>query len=792
MKSIKAALMACGALGAMQTASAQTTPQRTTTDAAAQDDASQSSAQDIIVTANKREQSVQRVGLSITAVSGDALAERRITNLQDLAAAIPGLDFSPSATNTPILTLRGIGFNESSLGVYPAVSVYIDQAPLPFPVLASHTAYDLERVEVLKGPQGTLFGQNSTGGAINYIAAKPLDHFAAGGDISYGRFNQVDGNAFVTGPLSDTLSGRIAVSGLRADPWQKSYTSDRKNGKQGYYAGRALLNWEPSDSARFSLNVNGWVDKSEPQAQQLVAIRSQVPSAATPQLLNYPFSPKNNRAADWSEGLQSSTRKFYQASLRADIDVTDSITLTSLSSYSHLTQRQATDADGMSIQIFDLPVNNGKVKSFNQELRLADDNSDTFRWVVGVNLEKSKTFEDQLLQYFDGGANNPSNLFIYESRTKLNQNIRNLAAFANGEYKLAENLTLKAGMRYTDSRNRAGICGLDAGDGRINSLFDLLGGLLSGGQTFPPLQSGQCYVLNYDFQPGIPFQQTLHEHNVSWRAGIDYQANPDTLLYANVSRGYKAGSFPELAPATYIQLEPVTQESVTSYEAGFKTTFADRMVTLNGAAFYYDYKDKQVRGKLLDPIFGILDTLVNIPKSRVWGLEAELSVRPASGLTVSASGTYINSKVLEYSGQNVIGFADDFRGDPLPLTPKWAGQVAVDYRMALPSGGTPFIGLTVSGRTSADGALGGSRIAYPANATTIVRPGVTYPYHIDGYVLVNGQIGYEAPDEAWRVMVWGKNILNKYYWTAVPAANDSSARLTGRPATYGITFGVNF
>src|SRR5690606_34330373 len=130
----------------------------------------------------------------------------------DFANQVPGLVYSPSTTNTPIFTLRGVGFNESSLGVYPATSLYLDEAPLPFPVMASHTGFDLERVEVLKGPQGTLFGQNSTGGAINFIAAKPTEDFQAGGDLSYGRFDRVEMNGFVSGALTDSLNGRLAVT----------------------------------------------------------------------------------------------------------------------------------------------------------------------------------------------------------------------------------------------------------------------------------------------------------------------------------------------------------------------------------------------------------------------------------------------------------------------------------------------------------------------------------------------------------------------------------------------------
>ena len=212
---------------------------------------------DIVVTANKRQENINKVGLTITAVSGDLLAERKVTSLEDVASLVPGLAFSASTTNTPIFTLRGVGFNESSLGVYPAVSVYLDQAPLSFPVLASHSAYDLERVEVLKGPQGTLFGQNSTGGAINYIAAKPTSSFEAGGDISYGRFNQIEGNAYISGPITDTLRGRVAMTALNSDDWQYSVSRDDTNGHQSYVAGRLLLDWDASDSVRFAFNLNG-------------------------------------------------------------------------------------------------------------------------------------------------------------------------------------------------------------------------------------------------------------------------------------------------------------------------------------------------------------------------------------------------------------------------------------------------------------------------------------------------------------------------------------------------------
>ena len=239
---------------------------------------------DIVVTANKREQNLNDVGLTITAIGAEALATRRVASLEDVASIAPGLIYTPSTNNTPIFTLRGIGFNESSIGVYPAVSVYVDQIPLPFPVLASHSAYDLERIEVLKGPQGTLFGQNSTGGAINLIANKPTDALEAGLSVTYGRFNLIETTGHISGPLSDTLRGRIAFQTHNMDAWQKSFTRPNdRNGKEEYYTGRAILEWEPSDSLRAVATVNAWKDKTQPLALALAAT-----TYAFPGLLNTP------------------------------------------------------------------------------------------------------------------------------------------------------------------------------------------------------------------------------------------------------------------------------------------------------------------------------------------------------------------------------------------------------------------------------------------------------------------------------------------------------------------------
>jgi len=761
---------------------------------------------EIVVTANKRSENLSKVGASITAITGEALQERQIVSLGDLAAVVPGLQFAATTSNTPVFTLRGIGFNENSLGVYPAVSVYIDQAPLPFPVMTSHSAYDLERVEVLKGPQGTLFGQNSTGGAINYIAAKPTPEFSYGGDVSYGRFNQVSANMFVSGPLSDTLAVRVAATGLRMDPWQRSVTRpDDRNGKQEYYAGRFLADWKPADGVSFLLNVNGWFDKSDPQALQIVGKRPVDPinQPAKPIYINAPLVAGNARDADWtaiafdpSDGTYKDfsprqDRKFYQVSLRADIDVADDITLTSLTTYNHFRQTQATDADGMQAVSFN-NQNDGKARSLLQELRLANGASNAFRWIVGGNYESSKTFEFFDNRYIDDAVNNPNTLFINGAADIGRAKFSNYAAFANGEYDLTGQIKAIAGVRYTRSKIDNYNCGFAQPGYNYNLLLNTIGATL-GKVPFTPVGTGpgQCVTLNENQVPGEPYEATLKQSNVSWRAGLNYQITPLTLVYGSVSRGYKAGSFPTLGAASFGSLRPVTQEKVTAFELGVKTRTADGLIALNAAAFYSDYRDKQVKGKIIDNpnLFGPIAALVNVPKSRIYGFEADVTVRPLEGLTVTANGTYLNAKIKKYSGIDVNGAQHDFNGQPLPFTPKWSGSIDVDYRHDT-GNGAPFAGFTVTGRTNTDAELGAGDIFFPTGLPgQQLAAGVTAPYQIPGYAVVDGRLGYEA-SSGWKAYLWGKNIFNRYYIVNAITGSDTVARAAAMPATYGVTLAI--
>lgn len=753
---------------------------------------------EVVVTANKREESVNRVGMSITPLSGDELAARGINTLEDLANVVPGLVFSPSVNGTPILTLRGVGFNESSLGVYPAVSIYVDQAPLPFAVLGRHAAFDVERVEVLKGPQGTLFGENSTGGAINYIAAKPTNQFEAGVEAGYGNFNRFESSAYISGPLGENVRSRLAVNGVNSDGWQKSYTRPwDTNGKQSYAAARWLVDWDPTANVRVAFSLNGYYDSSQPQAGQFILLQPQTPGDQQPQEMTAPFSPQNPRAADWATGINAPRGRatFVQPAIRVDIDLNDALTLTSLTSYDHYTQNQTTDGDGSALIVTDIQEDTGYIRSFNQELRLANKGNGAVRWVVGANYENSKTFERQLLVYPDNNSFSPSKNFIFQNYQQGSQAIKSYAGFGNVEYDIVPDVTVKAGARFTESKNAAAQCGFDAGDGHIAGLFNFLGSLFNPAPgSFTPVNSvgyfdNNCFSLNSNFAPsGVPTATTLKENNVSWRVGVDYRVRPSTMVYFNASRGFKAGSFPILAAATATQFAPVTQESVTAYEAGVKNSLFEHKAQLNASVFYYSYKDKQVLTKETDPIFGILDVLKNIPKSRVTGVEADFTFRPVSSLTVSIPVTYLKTEITEYNGVDYVGTARSFAGSTLPFAPKWSYGLNADYRFEDRSAFTPFVGVSLNGRSGSDTVPGGSSIIATNSVNTRVLPGLVYPFCTESYTTVDARLGFEGPDRKWSVMLWGKNLFNKYYWTNVVTSSDFTARWAGMPATYGITW----
>lgn len=711
----------------------------------------------IVVTAQKRIERLSDVPLSVTAVSGERLEKLGVTGPADLEKVALGFNYRPSPQGSPVFQIRGIGFFEEDIGIAPAVSVYIDQAPLPFSSMAEGAAFDLERVEVLKGPQGTLFGMNVTGGAINYIAAKPTKTLQAGLDVGYGRFDAIDLGGFISGPLSSTLTARVAAKVERRDGWQRTYTRQgedglyeldkgaphRELGKRKFEVGRLLLDWQPSSAVELQLNLNGWRNRSDTQAQQLLMVLPDFPANIPnvpnwPQFSSVPPAPPNSRYAEWDtdKSLQRDD-SFYQISLRGDFAIGGIADLTSITSYSDLDAFRPADLDGTAEEILFI-TNGGRLKSFSQELRLAGiAMAERLRWMVGGNYAKDNT---HVLQHFSF----PSTLglpFFDSAKIEMTRAVEAWSAFGSLDYELTDTLTAQGSLRYTKQDHNMVGCTRDSGNGTFASFVSLVFGV-------PPIPPGACTTIDTTtFQPGA-VRDSFTEDNLAWRLGLDWKPTPDLMLYANATKGYKAGNFVNITATASSALEPVPQESVLSYETGFKASVWQRRLQLTGAAFYYDYRNKQLFGFRDGGVFGeTQNSIVVVPKSRVIGAEFEAVLTPARGLTIRGGTTYIDSKVTDdFLALDPLGDIVNRKGESFPGTPKWAAIGDIEYEFPMSSAWNAFVGGNAAYRSKSRTYFGDDPI-----------------YRVPSYTLVDLRAGVRSRDDRYRLQFYGRNIFDKYY-----------------------------
>ena len=781
--------------------------------------ASVSTIEELVVTAQKREQSINDVPMSVTAASGDTLKNLGVSDPSQLVKVVPGFNYTPSFYGTPVYSIRGVGFHDTSLAASPTVSIYLDEAPLPYSIMTLGAGFDLDRVEVLKGPQGTLFGQNATGGAINYVAAKPSDTFKAGVDATVSRFNTVDVTAYVGGPISDTLSFRIAVRDLQSGNWQKSYTRDDAVGKQDFLNGRVSLAWKPTDNFRALLTLNAWHDRGETQMGQLFGFAPLNPvNGVDPRILAYRFAPKNARAADWGKCVNTSPfdppfdqtqppygynpprplnsticsdfkkdNTFYSGALRLDYDLSEDVTLTSLTSYGRFDRDQPIEGDGMIYQDYE-SLQRGHLSTLSQELRVSGSVGGQGSWIVGGNYQHDETWDNFLQTYGGSSAIPVFGIRLGPTRPSNDQTTKQWAVFGNVEYPLGDQITVQGGIRYTDNRKDFIGCGNDGGDGtwsfisqNIQNFLALVNGHPVGRGVNPGPNACATTGPPPTYNPRN-FSAELNQNNLSWRAGVNFRPNNDTLLYGNVSQGYKAGSFPTVATAAFSQLTPAVQESLLAYETGFKVGVADGRLQLNGAVFYYDYKDKQILGALNDPIFGALPALVNVPKSHVQGFELNGVWEPIDGLAIRPAVSYSDSKI-EGSYRNFDAFAQlaEFGGQPFPNAPKWQASADIQYSWAASDSVQAYVGLNINHQSFT------RSFFYNLAPTSIQPPSVL---DIPAYTLADARIGVNTGP--WGVQAWIRNLTDEYYWQSAVHVNDVLLHYAGQPRTFGLTVSYKY
>ncbi len=785
----------------------------------------QAQIEEIVVTAQKRQQDANDVSITMNVFTGDLVKELGIAAGEDLARFTAGLNVNESyPVGVPQYTIRGVGFQNLTTSASSTVGLYVDGVNIPYTVMSRGILFDLERIEVLRGPQGDLYGRNTTGGQINFISRKPTQEFEAGVTASYGSYQTVDFEGYVSGPVAQRAWGRLAYKTTQAsEGWQESLTRDDELGEKNVHGLRAILDLDISEEAKLEINLSYGRDKSDNQApvaydarelgvglalfpyqplQNYIDIASYtgpgdlftLPLTSTPPWFSDGSDPRD---ADWTNAYTSPisgvthnlrprrNNESLGLSARLEWEISG-LKLVSLTAYNEFERREAFDSDG-GYFVDANNLNNTEIEVFSQEFILSGE-TERLTWVAGLYYSNDDVEEQYLLYMADSGFgfgalpfNNVPFAFspVLELDTRYVQDTESKAVFGHVEWALADRLRLILGARYTDESIEWSGCTFSTEDNSLGNFMNLLFGASLG--------PGDCGIINDDpaspnsifaaTNPNDAFQvysDSISTNKAMWKAGLDYRFNDDMLAYFTVSHGFKSGGFNGAQGNTTSQLLPYRPEELTAFEVGAKLTLLDNRMQFNANTFYYDYKDKQ-EGDVAVTFVGNIVGLTNVPKSEVYGVETEINFRPVTGLDLFFSAAWLDSEVKEWQAVDPINSAwpdvvtIDASGQPLPQAPEWSLNAMVNYRWPL----NDALYLELGGDVNyADGSPG--------------SPGGGAAFGSSDYTILNVRVGLGSTDETWRVQVWSRNLADEYYYPTASSGNGPFMRMVGMPRTVGV------
>ena len=561
---------------------------------------------EIVVTARKRSEVITDVPATITAFSARAMDRAGIKNLDDLGRALPNVILNRRGDNEPNVVIRGIGAfgNVQGIGFYvDDVQNFMDQ---------STRIVDLERIEVLKGPQGTLYGGSSIGGAVKYVTKKPSEELEGKASIEVGDRNTINVNGSVNFPLSDIVFARISAYSDNTDGFSKNSLTGENNDKSREYGIRGALRITPSDTTDIIASFR-WSDVNNGGNDYYV----------TDSVADYRYG------SDLNENIFNK-RQIFGGTLSIDQDVSDTLSLTSITAYTSRKNKILWDLDygpldGVIASHRD-PVSSN---SFSQELRLASENDGPFNWMFGLYGARTR---DRLLVIqadvtIGSDFNDGVDLVIedFNNSTSLD---KNYAAFVNATYQVGD---LEIGL-----------------GGRLNY--------------------NDFTVTNFNLGETMSFKDTTFLPRVS----LSYDLTEDAMLYATFSKGYEPGKVNAVTDA----LASFLPEKTTNYELGIKGKAAGGMVTYELAGFYISNTDRQFETQVLNDDEVPVDLTSNIGDSRSYGLEAAVAIRPIAGLTLTAGGGWLDAK---YKTANFL--LVDYDGNKVPYAPEFSANANVDYEI---------------------------------------------------------------------------------------------------------------
>ncbi|SEH19231.1 iron complex outermembrane recepter protein [Sphingopyxis sp. YR583] len=586
---------------------------------------------DIVVTALKRSQSLQDVPASISAVSGDDLSAKGLSDIRDIAKVIPNLNWGEHF-GTTLITIRGAGSNVDSGATEPTVALYVDGIYLPRSDMATFRAVDLDRVEVLRGPQGTLYGRNATGGAINFVSQQPTEELTGKIEVSTGSRDAIGVNGYVSGSIAPGVAVRVSGGREKQDGYVRVLnTGQQLNGVDTIY-GRFALAIEPVGSdLRNETSLRYERNKAAVAYQQ--AIGPLVFPAVT-----YIAEP-NKILAD---GPFGGRRETFIASNVLTWEASDDLTIKSLTGYIDHNSHAAVDADGSLVRFQDVFDFVRTSKSISQEVNFVG-TSGNLDWIVGLYYFHEKYYGNLPVTLQADLA--PAQGLPVGATINLGQraNINNYAAFLDLNYRFNDVVSANLGMRYNYE------------DNKYREIFSL--------DPIVPEFEGAFTSKGGKFIPKIALKFDLAD---------------DVQSYIQWSKGYKSGGV-NLPGGAGTILPLYRPEEMSAFEAGIKSQFLDRTVTLNVAAWYYDYKDLQITRNVPPAT-----TEVNNADAEIYGVEAELRWNPTRNLNLFVAPTWQHAVFKDFTTfDSVTAQQVDLDGSPLPRAPKFTVNAGISNEFDL-------------------------------------------------------------------------------------------------------------
>jgi iron complex outermembrane receptor protein len=734
--------------------------------------------EDIVITAQRRPETLLDAPISISAFTGDTLIERGITNVEGLAEITPSLQIFAEQVNNEAFIIRGIGRSNEDLTTDSGVAVYLNDIYLPQPSEANAAFYDIERVEVLRGPQGTLYGKNAVGGVVNIITRPPTRDFEGYLIAEMGTLAQRNFTGAAGGPLADGVSARIAgYSSSRNGAYRNLTTGERANDVE-QQALRASLRLEPTE--RLTINLVADISDTD-QNGVLKSVIVDEPGARYIlkdffEVDEFPGQEEDIRSARSETNGRQGIRQWGGA-LRTDYEA-DFGTISWLAGYRTERSYNLEDIDRTERLINNFEANQ-ETWATSQELRFVSDDSGPLsmggrlHWTAGLYWFHEEGDRDQFIYLRgrvpgsqpgdpddpDNGLLGPGTPDAQDSTARFFQRINtdSFAVFGQATFDITSRLSATLGLRYTNEEKRVS---LDA-------------------TSTATLPGGDPYTL---FQPDGPFSTTSRArwNRLTPRAVLEYEIADRVNAYLSYARGFKSGGYNGQA-GTAADLEPFDPEVADSYEAGVHAELFDRRLRLSAAAFWVDLQGLQVAGTNAQ---GLVVTS-NAADSRITGLELEAVARPFRGLELRGGLSLLHARfrnyfVEEFDPTIVDGppfVIVDKEGDRLDDVPEYLVNFGARYTLPLPGGS--------SLRFGADATFKGDTLS---NQNTL---------RANSYGVFNAQIGWTSADERWDISAWVRNITDEVYYRgggAVPDFDKFVARvgLVADPRTAGVTVRLNF